>query len=208
MKARRVRGFVISLATAAFVVAGAYLIYEADEPAGEPRGPEMSAGKAVGALPASPDGGASPRERLLHATSQELGITPARGVWGVLMERGYAKGVATVVALADGTANMYLSTGSSAVGGKAYAPARAAALKLCELAADSLDDTTPTHDFPAPAKGRVRFYVLVGGGVRVAEADVLARVADAGGASLAPWLAAGDALLDALKEATSQGWIR
>jgi hypothetical protein len=201
------RGFVISLATAAVVVAGVYLIHEADEPRGEPRGLEMSAASADGA-PSGPDGGASLRDQLLHATSQQLGIASTRGVWGVLMERGYAKGVATVVALVDGTASMYLSTGSSVVGGRSYAPARTAALKLCDRAADSLADTKPTHDFPKPTKGHVRFYVLADGGVRVIEADLLAPARDGGSTSVAPWLAAGDALLDALKEATSRGFIR
>jgi len=191
--------------TAAFIVAGVYLI-------GQTEG-----GPHVETVPvASPDAGASDpaiedgkamRDKLLHASPQQVGVTPMRGVWGVLMERGYAKGVATFVALADGTASMYLSSGAGAVRGKAYAPARTAAMNLCAQAADALRETTPTHEFPAPAKGRVRFYVLAAEGVRVAESDYPAH-SDGDRDPLGPLLAAGDALVDGLKDATTKGVVR
>src|SRR5204862_8184978 len=114
--------------------------------------------------PAAPEkDGAQVRQELLGSSAEKMGLTPVRGVWGVLMERGYAKGVATAVALTDGTASMYISTGGSVTGGKLYAPARAAAQKLCEQAAESLKALQPAKEFPPPAKGRVRFYVLADG---------------------------------------------
>ena len=198
------KGLVIAAATAALVVGAFYLLKDHEA---EPSRPET--GAVPGEAPLAPDPG-SLRDRLLHSTAQQAGITPIRGVWGVVMERGFAKGVATVVALADGTASMYLSTGASAVGGGAYPPAHAAALKLCEQAADLLAETAPTHEFPSPAKGRERFYVLSVQGVRVAESDLFARPGpgDGGRDALAPLVAAGDAVLDGLKEATSKGLIR
>lgn len=153
--------------------------------------------------------GAVLREDLLHSSARKLSLTPERGVWGVLMERGYSKGVATFVALVDGTASMYLSTGGAAVGGKAYTPARAAALKLCSRAADALAATTSTDKFPTPAKGRVRFYVLTGTGVRTAEVDAVPGPADADVAGpLAELLIAGDQLVAGLQEATTKGIVR
>jgi hypothetical protein len=195
------KGLLIAAATAALFVGAVYLLNENAEPS------RPETGAVPGQAPLAPDPG-SLRDRLLHSTAQQAGITPIRSVWGVVMERGFAKGVATVVALADGTASMYLSNGGSAVGGGAYPPAHAAALKLCEQAADVLGETTPTHEFPAPAKGRVRFYVLTLEGVRVAEDDLFARPHDGGRDALAPLVAAGDAVLDGLKEATSKGLIR
>jgi hypothetical protein len=197
------KGLLIAAATAALVIGAVYLLKENAEPS------RPESGAVPGPAPVAPES-SSPRDQLLHSTAQQAGVTPIRGVWGVVMERGFAKGVATVVALADGTASMYLSTGASAVGGGAYPPAHAAALKLCEQAADALGETTPTHEFPAPAKGRVRFYVLTLEGVRVAENDLFARPrpGDAGRDALAPLVAAGDAVLDGLKEATSKGLIR
>jgi hypothetical protein len=152
--------------------------------------------------------GAVLREDLLHSSARKLNLTPERGVWGVLMERGYSKGVATFVALVDGTASMYTSTGGAAVGGKAYTPARAAALKLVARAADALAAVTPAKTFPKPSVGRVRFYVLAEDGVRTAEVD--ATPGGDGGAEgpLAALLAAGDELVAALQEATSKGIVR
>jgi hypothetical protein len=154
--------------------------------------------------------GAALREDLLHTSAAKAGLTPERGVWGVLMERGYAKGTATFVALVDGTASMYLSTGGAAVGGKAYTPARAAALKLVARAADAQAATVPVADkFPKPTQGRVRFYVLTNGGVRTAEVDAIPGHGDAGiEGPLAALLAAGDDLVAGLQEATSKGIVR
>src|SRR5215471_9567457 len=72
------------------------------------------------------------REQLLHATWQEVGVPPREGVWGVLMEIGFAKGVATVVGLADGTASLYLTSGGGVLGAGARADVRQAAIQLCE----------------------------------------------------------------------------
>jgi hypothetical protein len=199
------KGFLVMALAALVTVGGVYLFREVDESQALPR--QGNAGAGAGSAPTPLDASRSLRDQLLRSTSLQLGITPVRGVWGVLMERGYAKGVATVVALADGTASMYLSTGGAAVGGKAYPPAHAAAIKLCELAADSLNETIPAHAFPSPAKGRVRFYVLADAGVRTAEGDVM-QAKDAGRDPLSPLLAAGEAVLDGLKEATSKGLIR
>lgn len=199
------KGLLITLAAAAAVVGAFYLFNQEEEP--------QTVGHETLSAPGAEtsDGGTTLRDQLLHAPPQQLGVTPVRGVLGVLMERGYAKGVATVVALTDGTASMYISTGGSVTGARAYAPARAAAQRLCQAAADSLGETKPATDFPSPAKGRVRFYVLTETGVRTAEGDILQPThpaADAGRDPLASLVAAGDALLDALREATSKGYIR
>jgi hypothetical protein len=71
-----------------------------------------------------------------------------------------------------------------------------------------LGATVATHEFPPPAKGRVRFYVLALDGVHVAEGDIVPRPQDDGRGALAPLLAAGDAVIEELKDATSKGLIR
>ncbi len=213
------KGLLVVAVTAALGVGFFYLLNESSEPHGVPPGEASSAAgrratrrpalaQGIGSIASQASGEGSLRDRLLHATAQQMGVTPVRGVWGVVMERGYAKGTATIIALRDGTASLSLSTGGSVVGGKAYAPAHAAALKLCEQAADALAETISTHEFPSPAKGRVRFYVLTTNGVRVAEGDILAHATDGGHDALAPLIAAGDAVLDGLREATSKGLIR
>ena len=201
----RVRGLIIMGLTAAFFVAVIYAfqsIQGANEPPREGGGPAGLAG-ASGA-----DGGTSLRDELLRSTPAQVGVLPVRHVWGVLMERGFAKGVATVVALADGTASMYISAGGEVTGGKAYGPARVAAMRLCDQAADALGDASPARQFPAPTKGRERFYVLSDGGVRVLEGPIKGGPADGGRDVLGPLNEAGDALLEALRDATSKGFIR
>jgi hypothetical protein len=200
VRAKTLKGLLVSVVTATLVLGVLYALNESNEPGAVPHDPEPSGQPSA-------DAGLSLRERLLHSSMQDIGVAPVRGVWGVIMERGYKKGVATVVALADGTANLYISSGGSVVGGREYPPTRLAALKLCDQAADSLTNTVVAHDFPTPKQGRVRFYVLTTDGVHAAEGDLLPS-RDGGGAALAPLLAAGDAVLDGLKEATSRGLIR
>ncbi len=62
--------------------------------------------------------------------AQILGLDPAtaglqqgsvdRVVWGALMETGYPRGTATLVALADGTTSLYLSGGGGIIGGGSH----------------------------------------------------------------------------------------
>jgi hypothetical protein len=112
------------------------------------------------------------RDELLHASWQQLGVRPRAGVWGLLMELGFAKGVASVVALADGTASLYLSNGGSVIGAGAHPKAHAAAISACQVAAGLVSQvTTGATTYPRPGSGRVRFYVLTDAGVRTAEAD-------------------------------------
>jgi hypothetical protein len=198
------KGLLIGAVTAALVVGVFYLLNKADEPGGVPPG-EAPAG-APEPLPTTDH--ASSRDRLLRSTAEQNGVQPVRGVWGVVMERGYTKGVATVIALADGTASLYVGTGGSVVGGRTYPPAHEAAQKMCEQAADVLGATAATQAFPPPEKGRERFYVLTATGVRVAERDMLTKARDGGRDALAALAVAGEAVLDALKEGTSKGLIR
>ncbi len=205
----RVRGWIITTVTAVFFVVAVYAFQKVQGQGESPRegGEGPSLGAASGALPGA-DGGTSLRDELLHATAAQIGVMPLRHVWGVLMERGYKKGVATVVALTDGTASMYISAGGAVTGGKAYGPARLAAVRLCDQAADVLGDLIPAVEYPAPAKGRVRFYVLTDGGVRTAEGDISGGAKDGEPDKLGPLDEAGDALLEALRDATSKGFIR
>lgn len=205
------KSFLLTAATAVLVVAAVWLLKvseTSDDPSvGRVPGAAGAPGVGDAATPHAP-GQETMRDRLLRSTAREAGVEPVRGVWGVVMERGYAKGVATVVALADGTTSLHLSTGGSVVGGREYPPARLAARKLCERAADSLEATVAAHEFPPPAEKRVRFYVLTTDGVRAAEGDLMAHLRDGGRDALGPLVAAGDAVVDALKEATSKGVLR
>jgi hypothetical protein len=158
----------------------------------------------AGPAPAAPGDDAPPtqalREQLLHTTWQELGIRPRSGVWGVLMELGFAKGVATVVGLADGNASLYLTSGGGVLGAGVHPSVRSAALKLCDTAANRKQEATTTTVFPRPSAGRVRFYLLTDTGVLTAEDDEGAL--RAGKQPLSPLYAGGQEVVTALRVAT------
>jgi hypothetical protein len=140
------------------------------------------------------------REQLLHATWQEVGVPPRDGVWGVLMEIGFEKGVATVVGLADGTASLYLSGGGGVLGAGARPGVRASAIHLCEAAAGLAATTAPTTSFPRPHAGQVRFFLLTDAGVRTIETDETSL--RGGKHELSPLYTAGQSVITALREAT------
>ncbi|MGH7356315.1 MAG: hypothetical protein ACRELS_17295 [Candidatus Rokuibacteriota bacterium] len=86
------------------------------------------------------------------------------------METGYPTAVATLVALADGTASLYFSNGGGVIGARqAEAPARAAR-QVVSTASGHLSLLAPAAQQPLPRRGHTRFYVLTAQGLLTAEA--------------------------------------
>jgi hypothetical protein len=86
-------------------------------------------------------------------------------------------GTATVVAMSDGSASIYLSSGGGSIGGIGQEAIRNAARRAVGLAADVQPQTKETTAFPIPDVGQVQFYVLTDAGVfaaTVPEADLRA----------------------------------
>jgi hypothetical protein len=115
------------------------------------------------------------REKVLHISgtknhppSQRLG-----GAWGLLMDLGYEKYFVTVLALSDGKASLYLSTGGGALA--ASQEERDASPLLSDLwrsakvavsvADDSIAGMRPMMEYPLPDPGSVTFYVLTDTGI-------------------------------------------
>jgi len=99
----------------------------------------------------------------LEATPAEVGIDPSAldsGVWAVVMDWEISGNIATLVAIADGTASLYLSSGGGIIGaGQKHESVRRSAKALVSTAAKSANLLTPTATFPLPKAGKVRFYV-------------------------------------------------
>jgi hypothetical protein len=113
------------------------------------------------------------RDRILRLEPAELGLTPtttAPHVWGVLMETGYAVGIATLVSLADGTTSLYFSTGGGMLGSGDYAPVAEASKALVVQAENHLSQMASATEFPLPAVGQVRFSCFTYSGIFSAEA--------------------------------------
>jgi hypothetical protein len=89
----------------------------------------------------------------------------------VLMDWRVANGMATVMAAADGTASLYLSSGGGYIGGgQGHASIREAALRAVQVATKLLPLFVATEAIDFPASGEVFFFVTTNGGPRRAVA--------------------------------------
>ncbi len=91
----------------------------------------------------------------------------ARGaVQAVLMDWHVDRGTVTVLAAADGTASLYLSSGGGYIGGsERFASIRQAALHAVAVATSMQYHFEVTDTSPLPALGDVTFYLTTGAGV-------------------------------------------
>jgi hypothetical protein len=142
------------------------------------------------------------RARILHGTAAQFAIEPVSSVWGVLMETGYPEAAATLVALGDGTASLYFSSGGGIIGGGPHPSVRAAALRLVGLAGSHLTKMSPVSEFPLPASGEVKFYVLTTNGVVAASARE--EHLGAGGHPLSELFFAGHEVITGLREVSQE----
>src|SRR5262245_58018594 len=92
-------------------------------------------------------------------------------VWGVLMETGYEGATATLLALADATTSLYLSSGGGVIGGQSHARVRESNATLLRSANQFRKQMKPTPNFPLPYVGQVVFYALTDEGVLTATAE-------------------------------------
>jgi hypothetical protein len=88
------------------------------------------------------------------------------------MDWGIEKGSATVVAIADGTASVYLSSGGGFIGGgQSHESIRVAAKRTVELAVEVQPLMRSTTTYPLAQRGQANFYVLTDAGVFTATAS-------------------------------------
>jgi hypothetical protein len=94
-----------------------------------------------------------------------------RVLWGALMETGYLRGTATLVALADGTTSLYLSTGGGILGGGFHQSVADATRAFLAILEQHLPALHPDPDTALPAEGRVILRALTYAGRLTAEAS-------------------------------------
>jgi hypothetical protein len=108
------------------------------------------------------------RNLALHSSREKIGIAAMSSPsvpWGVVMDWGLLEGEATIVALADGGASVYWSSGGGWIGGQNIEPVHKAAQKAVAIAAEFVDIMTTATVFPLPERGNVIFYFLTDNGV-------------------------------------------
>jgi hypothetical protein len=110
------------------------------------------------------------RERAFGVTRDMLPANEPGKPWGVIMETGFAEGSFTVVALADGNASVYFSSGGGMIGGFAHAEIRDAAMACVRMSAALVDELAPAGDRRLPVADETIFYVLTDAGVLTAHA--------------------------------------
>jgi hypothetical protein len=92
-------------------------------------------------------------------------------VWGALMDMGVAGGSATLVALADGTTSLYLSSGGGMIGAGGHAAVADATRAFLASLQEHLTELRRTDDVTVPREGRIAFLALTHKGRMRAEAD-------------------------------------
>lgn len=93
-------------------------------------------------------------------------------VHAVLMDWFVGNGTATVVAVADGAASVYLSSGGGFTGGSESNTAlRETALQAVQIAGRQRSLFRPIDDAVLPVAGEVLFYLTTSAGIHVAKAD-------------------------------------
>jgi hypothetical protein len=107
------------------------------------------------------------RNMVLHGTRARFGLAPAKSPtepWGVVMDWGVTNGTATVMALSDGSASIYMSSGGGFLGGQKHEAVRTAALVAVAIAAEFQPKLRVATEYVLPASGEVIFYILTDSG--------------------------------------------
>jgi hypothetical protein len=116
------------------------------------------------------------------------------------MEIGVAGGTATIVAIADGTVSMYVSSGGGVLGAGEHAAVRGAAERFRTVVAESRHLLQVSSELPLPAAGLVRFHLrTVDGAYSAGAPEALLRTSRH---PLAPLYAAGQDLLTEIRMST------
>ena len=108
------------------------------------------------------------RGQALHGSRAKFGLPPGSGPndpWGVVMDWGVEKGTVTVVALLDGSASVYFSSGGGFIGDAGQEPIRQAAQRAVAIAGETPSAGQLTTTFPLPQRGGVILYILTDSGV-------------------------------------------
>lgn len=116
------------------------------------------------------------RLQILQGSRKKFGLPPGvsrHEPWGVVMDWGMARGTATVTALSDGSASIYLSSGGGSIGGgQSHESIPVAAKNAVTIAAKLQPTMRATTRYPLPTQDQLIFYVLTDAGAFTESASV------------------------------------
>jgi hypothetical protein len=113
------------------------------------------------------------RQQILRLDPVEVGLKPTDdlpAVWGLMMETGHQRGTSTLVALADGTTSLYLSSGGGIIGGGQHDQVVVATMRLLALAEVLLPELPVDRSEELPRTDRVVLRALTYAGPHAVEA--------------------------------------
>jgi hypothetical protein len=113
------------------------------------------------------------RNLIFQGSRQKLSLPPTSTPtepWGVAMDLSLSSGSATVTALSDGNASIYLSNGGGYIGGVGKPAIHNAAQNFVRTAANFQAGMKAVTEFPLPESGEANFYILTDAGVFTASA--------------------------------------
>jgi hypothetical protein len=106
------------------------------------------------------------RARLLASNPSDFAIdTAGRSVWGVIMELGWPEVTVMQIALADGNASVYFSTGGGIIGGEGHTAIAQAAVDMTSVADGVVGECVAVTESPMPATDEVAFTLLTDDGL-------------------------------------------
>ena len=107
------------------------------------------------------------RRQALGIRPEDLGMTAgsAPPVHGVLMDMGFATGVATLVCMGDGTVSLYNSGGGGVIGAGQHKAVSDVAMMMLAFAEQFVSSCEPAQAYPVPGAGQIHFWLLTAGGV-------------------------------------------
>ena len=115
------------------------------------------------------------RQMMLTTPPAEFGEKPTKDfprVYGILMDLPVGERIATIFSSSTGAASIYTTSTFGVLGGEMHETVRAAAIRFVRAADHFFESATPTTEYPYPAAGRVRFYLLTFEGVRFIDTDL------------------------------------
>ncbi len=109
------------------------------------------------------------RDLVLNGNRANFGLGPGSSrtqPFAVVVDWGSAQGATTIVAIADGSASVYLSGGGGFIGGgQSHESIRNAALRTVKLAGAAQPMMQSVRQYPAARAGEVTFYAVTDAGV-------------------------------------------
>jgi len=146
------------------------------------------------------------RSRLLTIPASEVNLSPTAEfpvVWAGLMDWHVGSGVATLVAVADGTVSLYLSSGGGVIGAGAHADVMAVARRFLGALASHQKTLGREDNPPLPGPNGVRFVARAFDGT-LASAEIATDELGEGRHPLSPVFDVAQELIAVIREASAR----